>query len=79
MLLSPLSSRDHEPGPFEHREVLGHAEARELGDRLQFALGGAVVFEEMVEQEAAGGVGECLEDVVVVLPPWFVIAARIRD
>ena len=50
----------------EHLQVLHHPEARHLQPGLQLGERAAVTHEEQVEQEAAGRVGEGLEDPVVV-------------
>ena len=58
---------DDEPGPFEHGEVLHHAEPGDRREHLaQLAERLPVAGEQGVEQLAPPGVGEGLEHVVVI-------------
>src|SRR5438067_13202523 len=67
MQLRPArAAGDDEAGLLENPQVLHHAEAGHLELGLELGERTAVALEEPVEQMAAGRIGECPEDLVVV-------------
>ena len=65
VLLATDFARRHEPGCFEHRQVLHDAEARQRRDRAaERAERLPVLVEELVEQHAPAGIGERSKHVV---------------
>ena len=65
-LLAARPPGDDEAGVLEDAQVLHDAEARHLELRLELGQRAPVAHEELVEQEAASWVCECLEDEVLV-------------